>query len=117
MPITILDYVRSQVGDKLYYSAQDFTSNGVEVVGGCERCPAVIAAYNAYPSRSGYWRCAECIEDTGYSTAEEYRESLPDAIITCPACGEVSNVTEIRVSDEHTEGYAFECGECGAVWP
>jgi hypothetical protein len=116
MPITILDYVREQAGDKPSYAEHDFTSNGVQLVGGCERCLAVIAAYNAYPSRSGYWRCADCIEDTGYGTVAEFRDSLADAVITCPACGDASDITEIRVSDERTEGYCFQCGECGAVW-
>ncbi|MGI8447652.1 MAG: hypothetical protein ACR2MP_10845 [Streptosporangiaceae bacterium] len=59
MPITILDYVKFQVGEKDSYSAEDFHSTGVDIMGGCEGCAATIAGYNAYPSRSGYWRCAD----------------------------------------------------------
>src|SRR5215468_2812495 len=72
MPITILDYVKSVVGEKDCYPAEDFSRLGVAIVGGCEGCTATIAAYNAYPSTSGYWRCADCINDTGFATVEEY---------------------------------------------
>ena len=37
--------------------------------------------------------------------------------LSCPSCGEVTNICEIRVTvSEHADSYAFECGECGAVW-
>ena len=72
MPITILDYVKSVVGEKDSYPAEDFSRLGVAIVGGCEGCTATIAAYNAYPSTSGYWRCADCINDNGFATVEEY---------------------------------------------
>jgi hypothetical protein len=77
MPITILDYVRSRLGDRETYSEDDHWHCGVAILGGCEICHATIASYNAYPSRSGYWRCADCIGDTGYSTAGEFaRQAL-----------------------------------------
>lgn len=72
MPITILDYVKSKVGDEPGYTMHDHHSNGVNMLGGCENCYATIASYNAYPSRSGYWRCADCIGDTGYSSVTEF---------------------------------------------
>jgi hypothetical protein len=65
MPITILDYVESKVGRKVTYTAADFASNGVEMIGGCELCAATIGACNAYPSTSGNWRCAGCIGYAG----------------------------------------------------
>src|SRR5262249_12631169 len=55
MPITILDYVKSVVGDKDLYTAEDCLASGVDILGGCQGCHATIAVYNAYPSKSGYW--------------------------------------------------------------
>ena len=63
MPITILDYVKSVVGDKDTYSAEDLPAAASDMLGGCQGCHATIACYNAYPSTSGYWRCADCIGD------------------------------------------------------
>ena len=64
MPITILDYVKSVVGDKDLYTAEDCLASGVDILGGCQGCHASIAVYNAYPSKTGYWQCAECIVRT-----------------------------------------------------
>jgi predicted RNA-binding Zn-ribbon protein involved in translation (DUF1610 family) len=114
MPITILDYVKSQIGDKDTYTGTEIASCGFEMTGGCEICLATIAVYNAYPSHSGYWRCADCLADTGYSNIPEFKASLD--VIACPGCGEFEDIREIRASDERTEGYSFECGECGSVW-
>ena len=76
MPITILDYVTSIVGDKPAYPAEDFYSNGVAMLGGCQCCDAMLGGYNAYPSTSGYWRCADCIGDTGFATIAEFTQAL-----------------------------------------
>jgi hypothetical protein len=122
MPITILDYVKSVAGEKDTYTASDFASLGVSMLGGCDQCSATLGAYNAYPSRSGYWRCADCIGDTGFSTVEEFAStgSLPlkdeysqnlalhdpdEPWINCPSCGSYDNVREIQ------DGI-FECFEC-----
>ena len=77
-PITILDYVKSQVGDKDSYSAEDFHRAGADIMGGCEGCAATLAGYNAYPSRSGYWRCADCIGNTGFATVAEFENFPPE---------------------------------------
>jgi hypothetical protein len=76
MPITIVDYVKSIVGDKPAYHAEDFYGNGVAMTGGCQHCYATLAAYNAYPSRTGYWRCADCIGDTGFATVAEFKAAM-----------------------------------------
>lgn len=115
MPITIFDYVKFIVGEKREYTAADFTSNGVAMLGGCENCHAMLAAYNAYPSKSGYWRCADCIGGTGFDTVEEFAAYM--APETCPACGEVSNVRELHIPGADPREAHFECGECGAAWP
>jgi ribosomal protein S27AE len=119
MPITILDYVKAVAGDKEMYTAHDFTGNGVQIFGGCESCPTTLGAYNAYPSKSGYWRCADCIGDTGFGTVEEFKESLANTRIACPRCGEATNINERQVTNDHTEEteYVFECGDCGYWWP
>ena len=106
MPITILDFVKAEVGDKDTYTAEDFARNGVDMLGGCQGCGATLGAYNAYPSRTGYWRCASCIGDSGYATVEEFASAPP---VSCPACGELDNISE------PAQG-VFTCGECEAVW-
>jgi len=116
MPITILDYVKSVVGDKDLYTAEDFMNSGVEMLGGCQGCHATIACYNAYPSTSGYWRCADCIGNDGFVTISDLKASLfvPTA---CPTCGNRDTISETRITTgERTEGYALECGDCGEVW-
>lgn len=116
MPITILDYVKSVVGEKPLYTAEDFYANNVAMLGGCERCDATLGGYNAYPSISGFWRCADCIGDTGYATVEAFKTTLH--VINCPACGETGNISENRITTSETaEEYVLECGECGEVWP
>ena len=77
MPITILDYVKSVVGDKDLYTAEDCLASGVDILGGCQGCHATIAVYNAYPSTSGYWRCADCIGDDGYATVADFTAPAP----------------------------------------
>lgn len=54
-------------------SIQDYADVGLSMMGGCHVCAAMIAVYNAYPGRNGYWHCADCIEgDGGYETVEEF---------------------------------------------
>ena len=115
MPITILDYVKTVVGDKDLYTAEDCLASGVDILGGCQGCQATIAAYNAYPATSGYWRCADCIGEDGYATVADFTAPAP---VTCPACGNTDNISENRITTgERTEGYVLECGDCGEVWP
>jgi len=112
MPITILDYVKSVVGDKDFYTAEDCLISGVDILGGCQHCQATIACYNAYPSTSGYWRCADCIGTDGYATVAAFTASA-----ACPSCGTTDNLSETRITTgERTEEYDLECGDCGEVW-
>ena len=114
MPITILDYVKSVVGDKDLYTAEDCLASGVDILGGCQGCHATIACYNAYPSTSGYWRCADCIGEDGFATVADFTASM--SVTTCPACDNTDNLSEIRITTERAEEYALECGDCGEVW-
>lgn len=71
--VTILElakYRGLQVSEDESFSMGDINAVGLEIMGGCEICQASIACYNAYPSRSGYWRCEDCIGDEGYETVE-----------------------------------------------
>ena len=116
MPITILDYVKSVVGDKDIYTAEDCLASGVDILGGCQGCHAINGCYNAYPSTSGYWRCADCIGDTGFATVADFT-AHEAAILACPSCGNADTISETRITtSEHTEEYALECGDCGQVW-
>ena len=116
MPITILDYVKSVVGDKDLYTAEDCITSGVDILGGCQSCHATIAAYNAYPSTSGYWRCAGCIGETGFATVADFKEHS-SAITDCPLCGNADTISETRIATlESQDDPALECGDCGAVW-
>lgn len=54
----------------------DLALVGFCIMGGCERCGASIAAYNAHPSRSGFWRCGDCIGPDGWATVEEADKAL-----------------------------------------
>jgi hypothetical protein len=115
MPVTILDYVKSVVGDKDLYTAEDCLAAGVDILGGCQSCHATIAAYNAYPSTCGYWRCAQCIGDTGFATVADFKNH-PSASTGCPYCGNTETISETRITTETGEAYALECGDCGEVW-
>ena len=50
---------------------------GLPFMGGCQRCGACIAAYNASPSKTGYLMCTHgCVDDVGYETVEEANLAL-----------------------------------------
>ncbi len=116
MAITILDYVKSVIGGKDFYTAEDCLASGVDILGGCQGCHATIACYNAYPSTSGYWRCAICIGDLGFATVAEFT-AHEAAVMDCPACGNADQISETRATTgERAEGYALQCGDCGATW-
>jgi hypothetical protein len=114
MPITILDYVTSVVGPKDFYTAEDCLTSGVDIIGGCQTCGATIAAYNAYPSTSGYWCCANCIGDTGFATITDF--TAHTATTSCPSCGNTDTISETLVATWERTAYALECGDCGEVW-
>ena len=77
MPITILDYVKSVVGDKDTYTAEDFLTAASTCSAAARAATPRIACYNAYPSTSGYWRCADCIGETGFATVADFTAHVP----------------------------------------
>jgi rubrerythrin len=116
MPITILDYVKSVVGDKNLYTAEDCLASSVDILGGCQGCHAVIAVYNAYPSTSGYWRCADCIGEDGFASVTDFT-AHEAAITACPCCGNTGTVREIRlITAQRGQEHALECRDCGHLW-
>jgi hypothetical protein len=50
----------------------EFERVGLPFMGGCQGCGASIAAYNAYPSKSGYLQCRDCIEGIGFASVEDF---------------------------------------------
>lgn len=73
--VSILDLAKHRLGRDPVTGA-DFAEAGLAIFGGCEDCGASIAAYNAYPSRTGYWRCEDCIGDLGFATVEEANAAI-----------------------------------------
>ena len=79
-PVTILALAKYRLGlgrEVSSLSGADFTRASLPIMGGCQRCEATIAAYNACPSKTGYLMCADsCIGDLGYATVQEANEAL-----------------------------------------
>ena len=117
MPITILDYVKSVVGDKDLYTAEDCLASGVDILGGCQGCHATIACLQRLPLhlRVLALRRLHRHRRLRHRRRLHRPEAAPAA---CPACGTTDNLSEIRITTgERAEGYALECGDCGEVWP
>lgn len=76
-PITILDVAVSRGAKPCEsggYSGLELERVGFEIFGGCEVCEASIAAFNAHPTLTGFWRCSRCVSDVGFETVEQYEE-------------------------------------------
>lgn len=70
IPITVMKWAEHRLGREASTEA-DFTEAGLQMMGGCRGCGATLAAYNAYPSKSGYWACGDCISYDGFGSCEE----------------------------------------------
>jgi hypothetical protein len=70
MSITVLELAEYRLGHKAQ-TGQDFIDADLDMLGGCAICHASISAYNAYPSKSGYWKCADCISHDGFANVVE----------------------------------------------
>jgi hypothetical protein len=85
MSITILELAVYRLGveDADQLTAGDFQRANLDILGGCEICHASIAAFTAYPSRSGFWRCQDCLGGDGYDTVGEANRAIcGDDLIT-----------------------------------
>jgi hypothetical protein len=69
MMVTIMDLATHRLG-RPASTEEDFREAGLSMFGGCV-CTATIAAYNAHPSKAGYWRCSDCIGTDGWASVEE----------------------------------------------
>jgi hypothetical protein len=79
--ITILDLARhrgAQANDDGSIPGGEFYRVGLDIMGGCFGCNATLAAYNAYPSKAGYWMCRGCLgdPDSGWTDVAEANESI-----------------------------------------
>lgn len=55
IPINICNLANFILGYEAV-TGEDFEKAGLAIMGGCQQCGASIACYNAYPSKTGYWR-------------------------------------------------------------
>lgn len=78
MPVTALAVAIARGAQEVNgsISGAEFNRVGIPFMGGCQGCGATLAAYNAYPSTTGYWRCDMCIGDMGFATVEAF-EAAP----------------------------------------
>jgi len=54
-------------------SGAEFDRVGLPMLGGCQSCGACIGPGDAYPSRTGYLQCGDCIyEEIGFETVDEF---------------------------------------------
>lgn len=75
-PVTILALAEFRLGREAI-TGQDFADANLAILGGCQRCGASLAAYNACPSKTGYWLCASgCIDDLGWHDVAEANQAI-----------------------------------------
>ena len=80
-PISMLDLALHrgvQADEYERIPASEFTRVGIATLGGCAVCHATIAVYNAYPSKSGFWKCGDCIGDSGWDNIVEANNQIFD---------------------------------------
>lgn len=74
-PITLCDALIARRPELLKaerINAEEFDKEGLPFFGGCKRCKATVASYNAYPSNIGYLMCKDCIGNNGFMTPLEF---------------------------------------------
>jgi hypothetical protein len=70
--ITILDVVISRLGQRDEYSKEDVERCGVPFFSGCQSCGSSLGPAQAYPSKTGFIRCTDCIDDLGFGSVGEF---------------------------------------------
>jgi hypothetical protein len=83
--ITILDVAKARLGrspeDRSPLTGADFARVDLAILGGCAWCSETLAAYNAYPTRVGFWSCADCLGDDGFESVEAFEAFVkPQAV-------------------------------------
>jgi hypothetical protein len=78
--ITILDLAKHRglkADEDGALSMGAFADVGLAMLGGCAICGASIAAYNAYPTKHGFWMCKDCVCDgDGWDDVEEANRDI-----------------------------------------
>lgn len=74
-PVTIHELALYRLGlptSTSELNGAQFEEAGLAILGGCEVCGATLAAYNACPAKTGYWRCMnDCIGSEGWTDVRE----------------------------------------------
>lgn len=70
LPVSILALAKHRLG-RDPVTGGDFEEAGLAIIGGCAGCGATLAAYNAYPSKTGYWLCSDCIGSDGWADVKD----------------------------------------------
>lgn len=74
--ITIDEVATARAGREIQ-TAAEFAAVDLRIFGGCQNCGACIAAYNAYPTKTGFWGCEDCTPTVmGFETVEEFERFL-----------------------------------------
>ena len=76
MVVSIKDLASFRLGREAT-NGQDFWDAGLDILGGCQGCGASLAAYNGYPTKTGYWQCKDCVAASGQGW-EEVQEACND---------------------------------------
>ena len=77
-PVSIYELASHVLGREATNGA-DYEELGLPMMGGCADCHASIAAFNSYPSKTGYLMCKDCIGDSGWTDLETaHREVFAD---------------------------------------
>ena len=126
--ITILDVAKALgavADDTGAFSADEFTKRSLPFFCGCQDCGALLGPYNGYPSKTGYIRCKDCIENMGYETLEEYLKDNPHPVSQeeylddpslCPFCKSSDIEGDSITIDNGSCSQAIRCTVCGAKW-
>lgn len=76
--VSVLDVARARgvkEDERGCINAAEFDRVGMPFMGGCQGCHASIAAYNAFPSKTGFLQCRDCIEGIGFASVEEFENA------------------------------------------
>jgi hypothetical protein len=110
--LEIATILSARAGRKLPETGEDFDAVGIPILGGCHRCGAMLAAYNAHPQHNGYWACEACSRapivtmrewDAIYGDEDEDEDEPYH-----PLCDH---------GDTETVDGQKHCIDCGMTWP
>jgi hypothetical protein len=59
------------------FTADQIMKHGLPFFSSCQCCHASLGPYNAFPSRMGYIRCRDCIDELGYQSLAEFEADNP----------------------------------------